>query len=715
MILPLFFVSCFGWYRDYIAYECTACPASLYQDCKTGWYQCDKSTQGGKESACGFANAGCHIHCCRDEQDLCTLVKGNLNSGSQEHIDTGLSESECADACALQNWDGIKMTEQKCYCLKDIGSLDPSKDYWKSCEFVNLPAYRTQDRMECSDDNGQILVEKQCRYQLPKDEATFGVFADTVSWSTKPYGCIVEAGNRYWNTDWHSETMPKDDTFLICRGGPPLSVSKGKSTGQCPEGQRLNEHECQYQVEGYGTWDTAWKDEDNESCGCYIQQGDRRIFNRAQGACDSPDSDEEMVCKKIVPKELCQYIVDEVQGTESGGETPRSVEYLGQTIHIGWNVVKWDPTMECVTTEQILVVGPIKCESPESCPVSYTYTESETTGWTTSNGASVNAGAEMEFEAGIPLIFEIDAGVEAGLEYDYKIDKTGSHTIESSWEATASCKNFDLRTSCYVFTTMNTFNTTAEAGPQFYLLEEGQTEQSFIDCEKEFGITTRIAWEAQTGQGYEARGIPNCKDTEGACNNLDFGDCNTNDYTQMQCPESCGVFGLGPAACPDGAACGFTPVEKSECPPPPDLDKEGEPFIDCLDCFNGKPQPCQARIAFPAGSGPDDWNIQNCQDDHGYYYNIFRYSCDIKEQEDKNAKLQEHYKSLEPAKLEAKLAANVPAPLQVAEEVVGNKFVIEGLAFIGVLSIVGALVRICLRSNKSEYVDIEQEQSEAEI
>jgi len=519
---------------------------------------------------------------------------------------------------------------------------------------------------------------------------------------------------------------------LICRGGTPLSVSKGKSTGQCPDGQRLTEYECQYQVDGFGTWDQAWE-VSGETCGCYVN-GNRRTFNRAKGACDTPRSGEEMICKRIVPEELCNYIVDEVAGTEGGGETPMTVPYLGQTIHIGWNVVKWDPKAECVTTSQKLVEGPIKCNAQESCPVTYTYTKQQTSSWTTSNGASLNVGGSMEFEAGIPLIFEFDAEVEAGFEYDLQIDHERTTGIEETYEATAACANYDIKTACYVFTQMSKFNTTAEAGPTFYLLEEGKTETSFIDCEEEFGLTTTIAWEAKTGRGYEARGVPNCEDTPGACNNLDFGDCDEDFYTQQNCPKSCAGYGLGPAACP-GPNCGFTPVEPEDCPPPADLDKEGGIYTDCLTCFNGSPMPCQARLPFPAGSGPDDWNIRNCPDDNGHLYNIFYYSCDIEEVESEQKAIQQKWRSIEkelsarmgqkpmvasPNRAEEELSARMGQRPTVASpgrseaqenslvEEITEDTLIQGLALIGFASIVAFTMQKC-RSYKKEYVNIENE------
>eukprot|EP00493_Phyllostaurus_siculus_P026888 UN27234 len=114
--------------------------------------------------------------------------------------------------------------------------------------------------------------------------------------------------------------------------------------------------------------------------------------------------------------------------------------------------------------------------------------------------------------------------------------------------------------NCYIFAKENVFNTTATASPGFYIVEEGQSQQTQVDCNKEFGINTVIQWVAKSGHGYEAREVPICEDTEGTCEQADnYNNCATDDFIREHCPESCGKFGLGPPSCPNGASCGFRP------------------------------------------------------------------------------------------------------------------------------------------------------------
>merc|ERR1719457_152998 len=290
------------------------------------------------------------------------------------------------------------------------------------------------------------------------------------------------------------------------------------------------------------------------------------------------------------------------------------------------------------------------CSAQEACPVTFTEMKSHTETWGTSMGGSISGEAEFSFEVGIPLIFKIEGDLTVGAEYHLDFDHETTDTVENTKEQTLSCKDYDMMLNCYIFAKENVFNTTATASPGFYIVEEGQSQQTQVDCNKEFGINTVIQWVAKSGHGYEAREVPICEDTEGTCEQADnYNNCATDDFIREHCPESCGKFGLGPPSCPNGASCGFDPVPTNECPSPSDLDKEGSTFVNCLEVFNGPQTQCQATMPWPAGSGPAEWDIENCMDDNDppNVYNIFLYHCDIEAEEDHNAQLQRYYAQLD--------------------------------------------------------------------
>ena len=70
-----------------------------------------------------------------------------------------------------------------------------------------------------------------------------------------------------------------------------------ESTGQCAEGYRLSESDCELAVEfgsgygGSGDWAA-------ETCGCYIDQDGQRYYKnvRDDDRCDNFDDLEEMIC-----------------------------------------------------------------------------------------------------------------------------------------------------------------------------------------------------------------------------------------------------------------------------------------------------------------------------------------------------------------------------------------------------------------------------------
>jgi len=625
----LYFVSCFGFRRSYWSGVCKTCPASVH---KHG-YGCEsnafKLCEYNRERKCG-PRAGCEGNCCREEEDLCGFVTGSFDVEIQIAITNPPHPEllDCSFICAEKNYEGMKydISIGKCYCVSGIGTLDSSKDWVNSCEFTHVPAYLTHERKKCSDDNGQVLSERLCRYHIEKNADKFGVFKDVVNLSSRPSGCFVEGKKRYWNEHTVGE-FGQDDINLICRGAEPLLVSGANTKGKCPGGQQLTEFECQYQVVGFGTW--AWTiDSTDHTCGC-LQRGNLRHFNTNEGACDITSSSEQMICKKVDPQELCSYIVKQVEATDEGSDVPEQVDYLGQIITVDWNIVKWDPKLEaqCInTTAQHAIAGPTKCSNQDNCGVEYTETKSHTNSWTSSNGGTIAGSESMGFEAGIPEIAKISTNVQAGLSYTYTLDKSGSTTIESSSTQKLGCSNYEgLIVNCFIFAIETTFNTTATASPQFDIVEYGNIETSRIDCFKSYSISTEIDWEAMTGNGYDAMEMPVCTDTPNACENANEPNCISDEYIHKNCPASCAVYGQGPAACPSDADCGFTPVIAGECPSPGNLEK---PYTDCMTVFNGPPILCQATIEFPDGAGPEDWNIRNCPDNHGNYYNIFYYACE---------------------------------------------------------------------------------------
>jgi len=346
-----------------------------------------------------------------------------------------------------------------------------------------------------------------------------------------------------------------------------------------------------------------------------------------------------MICKKIVPSELCAHIIESTETTEEGDPVPEQVQYMGQNVQVMWNFVKWDPNMECAVTEQRLIKGPNKCSESDSCGMEFTATERHTKSWTAHNGGSVSGTYGMEFEAGIPLIMDITTSVEVGATYEVGFDYSGEKEMELSATQHLACGNYQgLIINCYIFAIVTAFNTTATVSPQFWIVEEGQSERTLIDCNEKFGMNTVIEWLAETGNGYEARDVPVCDDTPNMCDQATKPNCIENDYIQKNCPASCAEYGLGPAPCPSDATCGFTPVdpEKDECPSPADLNT-ATTYKDCLTVFNGPPTLCQATTEFPDGSGPDEWKIRNCPDQHGNFYNIFKYDCQRAEEAEQKA------------------------------------------------------------------------------
>jgi len=324
---------------------------------------------------------------------------------------------------------------------------------------------------------------------------------------------------------------------------------------------------------------------------------------------------------------VCKKIKSDADTTVEGNVVPETVQYMGQNVQVMWNFVKWDPTMECAVTEQRLINGPTKCSDQDNCSIEYTYTKRKTKSWTASNGGTVSGSYGMEFDAGIPLIEEIKTNVEMGAEYSFGLDISGQTEIEQSETQHLACGNYQgLMINCYIFAIVTTFNTTAMVSPQFWIVKEGQTERSLVDCNAEYNINLQIAWKAETGHGYEARDVPVCTDTINACGEADKPKCMGDPFTIKNCPATCASYGLGPSPCPSDATCGFTKVPAGECPAPADL-TTSTAYKDCLTVFNGPPTLCQATMNFPAGSGPEEWNIQNCPDLHGHKHNIFSYDC----------------------------------------------------------------------------------------
>lgn len=642
LAILLYFVGCFGFYRTYWSGKCHACPSEWYPSkfgCGSkGFELCPTSMW--HERPCG---ALCEGRCCRAEEDLCTTVRGGLEATQSEVYHPG-SIDACAEKCALDGWEGMQhvITDNNCYCLKDIGALIPSKEWFNSCTFTSVPAYKTQTRRKCNEDNGQVLSPSLCKLHLPHNTDEFGKWNSEINTATKPSGCILEGDQRYWNQ--HTDgAAPENNVHLICRGSEPITVGSSASTGICPGGQQLTEYECQYQVVGYGTWHRS-HDSSSATCGCY-QVGNLRYYNRNEGACNSPGGGELMVCKKIDPLDVCQQIQESVEDSESDGEpVPEEIEYMGQHLQVKWNVIAWNPKMECNTTSQELIKGPSKCSDQGNCGVEFTAVSRHSRSWNTHTGASISGKYGMEFEAGIPLIAEIKQEVEIGAQYDFGLDFSGSKEMEQSETQHLACGNYqDLMINCYIFAINTAFNTTATISPQFLIVEEGASKDdpTLIDCNDEYGINMEIEWEAQTGNGYEARDVPICTDTPNGCVEANQVNCIQNDYIAKNCPESCSTWGLGPAPCPSGAECGFTAVdpENNECPQPADLNT-ATTYRDCYTVFNGPPVLCQATMEFPEGNYPEDWKVQNCPDQHGNYYNIFKYSCKKAEEAEQAAKLE---------------------------------------------------------------------------
>lgn len=349
-----------------------------------------------------------------------------------------------------------------------------------------------------------------------------------------------------------------------------------------------------------------------------------------------------MICKTIVPKEVCQLIKENVDTAGKDETVPEEIEYMGQSLQVIWNVIAWHPTMQCNTTEQVLINGPTKCTEQGSCGVDYIATQRHSKSWNTEHEGGIEGKYGMEFEAGIPFITDIKQNVEVGAHYEFRIDHGGEDEMEQSEEQHLACGNYqDLIINCYIFGTKTSFNTTAELSPQFYIVEEGKTEVSLIDCNDDYGIKIESGWLAETGNGYEARDIPVCTDTPNACDQATEPNCIQNDYIKKNCPASCSEWGLGPAPCPSGAECGFTAAdpENGECPSPADLNT-AITYKDCYTVFNGPPTLCQATMEFPEGNYPEEWRVQNCPDQHGNKYNIFKYSCQKAEEAEQLAKLE---------------------------------------------------------------------------
>jgi len=486
------------------------------------------------------------------------------------------------------------------------------------------------------------LSSRLCKLHLPKGTDEFGTWVGEIDTSTKPSGCIVEGDQRYWNT--HSDgAAPEDNIHLICRGSEPITVASAASVGQCPGGQQLTEYECQYQVVNYGTWKNAFDSESN-TCGCY-QSGNLRYFNRNEGACKSAGSGEQMICKQIVPEEVCTLIKENAETVEDGESVPEEIKYMGQNLQVMWNVIEWNPTMECNTTSQELIKGPTKCSDQEVCGIDFMATQRHSKSWNTHQGGSISGKYGMEFEAGIPLIMEIKQEVEVGASYECGFDHGGSSEMEMSETQHLACGNYqDLMINCYIFAIKTSFNTTAKLSPQFWIVQEGEDEQTLIDCNDEYGIQIEMGWLAETGNGYEARDVPICTDTPGGCDQVSEANCIQNDYFKKNCPASCAAWGMGPAPCPSGATCGFVAAdpEQGECPSPADLNT-ATTYKDCYTVFNGPPTLCQATMEFPEGDYPEEWKAQNCPDQHGNVYNIFKYSCQKAEEAEKAA-MQEYEK-----------------------------------------------------------------------
>ena len=68
------------------------------------------------------------------------------------------------------------------------------------------------------------------------------------------------------------------------------------SVGQCAEGYRLTEAECQSASEFGSGWGGAGSWGLPETCGCYIDQDGMRYFNALTGACNQPEEGEQMIC-----------------------------------------------------------------------------------------------------------------------------------------------------------------------------------------------------------------------------------------------------------------------------------------------------------------------------------------------------------------------------------------------------------------------------------
>merc|ERR1711953_1210741 len=184
-----------------------------------------------------------------------------------------------------------------------------------------------------------------------------------------------------------------------------------------------------------------------------------------------------------------------------------------------------------------------------------------------------------------------------------------------------------LKTNCWIYGTSSTFNVSASITPLFYIVTQESDDPVLIDCNKEYNIYSEGVWEVKGNQGWQAREIPVCEDTPGACTEANVHNCLNSEYIAMNCPATCSNFGYGPAPCSSTAHCTFTPTPTDQCPAPKTFNVP-ELFPNCMECYNGKPTLCQADVPFNDEDGIEEWQIHNCPDEDGYMYNIFNYDCE---------------------------------------------------------------------------------------
>merc|ERR1711928_317360 len=113
-------------------------------------------------------------------------------------------------------------------------------------------------------------------------------------WEIRDHGCRDTSQYR-WST-----VIPMCDC-----GNFESSFEIKPSTGGCPAGLALTEHECKNKATDaadFGTWGGSGTWGMPETCGCFTESNGKRYFNRATGACKSPEAGEKMICWTPIPE-----------------------------------------------------------------------------------------------------------------------------------------------------------------------------------------------------------------------------------------------------------------------------------------------------------------------------------------------------------------------------------------------------------------------------